>query len=177
MRVAGSQVGDQRHAPEFDFVAIVKHAVDMRYIGQEHAVTVEIDRRAFTERDVGAIKAAFDAVHSKRYGYASSDESAEIVNLRLSVVGVIAKPSHAPLAAATGASADDALIGVRAVEFGVMGGRLETPLYDRARLLRGHRVVGPALIQEYASTTVLAPGDTLAVDRLGNLDINVDVQS
>ena len=155
---------------------IVKHAVDMRYIGQEHAVTVEIDRKAFAERDVDAIKAAFDAVHSQRYGYASSDESAEIVNLRLSVIGVIAKPGHAPLAAAKSASADDALIGVRAVEFGVMGGRLETPLYDRARLLRGHRVVGPALIQEYASTTVLLPGDSLVVDGMGNLDITIEVR-
>jgi N-methylhydantoinase A len=155
---------------------IVKHAVDMRYIGQEHAVTVEIDRGAFAERDVDAIKAAFDAVHSQRYGYASSDESAEIVNLRLSVIGVIAKPRHAPLAAAKSASADDALIGVRAVEFGVMGGRLETPLYDRARLLRGHRVVGPALIQEYASATVLLPGDSLVVDRMGNLDITIEVR-
>jgi N-methylhydantoinase A len=141
-----------------------------------HRLVIAIDRKAFAERDVDAIKAAFDAVHSQRYGYASSDESAEIVNLRLSVIGVIAKPGHAPLAAAKSASADDALIGVRAVEFGVMGGRLETPLYDRARLLRGHRVVGPALIQEYASTTVLLPGDSLVVDGMGNLDITIEVR-
>ncbi len=154
---------------------IVKHAVDMRYVGQEHAVTVEVDRGAFDARDIDAIKTAFDAVHNQRYGYASSDESAEIVNLRLSVIGVIAKPQLAPLDAAASTSADEALIGVRPVEFGVMGGRLETPLYDRARLLRGHRVTGPALIQEYASTTVLLPGDVLVVDQMGNLDIKIEV--
>ena len=155
---------------------VVKHAVDMRYIGQEHAVTVEIANDAIANRDVDAIKAAFDAVHSQRYGYASNDESAEIVSLRLSVVGVIAKPGHAPITAATNASADAALITVRAVEFGVLGGRLETPIYDRARLRGGHRVVGPALIQEYASTTVLPPGDTLVVDAMGNLDITIEVR-
>jgi N-methylhydantoinase A len=53
---------------------------------------------------------------------------------------------------------------------------LETPLYDRARLLRGHRVAGPALIQEYASTTVLLPGDSLVVDGMGNLDITIEVR-
>jgi N-methylhydantoinase A len=69
-----------------------------------------------------------------------------------------------------------ALIGVRAVEFGVLGGRLDTPVYDRARLLQGHRIVGPALVQEYASTTVLPPGDMLVVDAMGNLDITIEVR-
>lgn len=155
---------------------LVKHAVDMRYIGQEHAVTVEIPTGAFARRDVEAIKTAFDAVHIQRYGYASKDESAEIVSLRLSVIGVIAKPGHAPIAASTGASPDAALIGVRAVEFGVLGGRLDTPVYDRARLRQGHRIVGPALVQEYASTTVLPPGDLLVVDAMGNLDITIEVR-
>lgn len=152
----------------------VKYAVDMRYVGQEHAVTVEIPGAAFKTRDAGAIKAAFDIVHAQRYGYASDDELAEIVSLRLSVIGVIAKPRPAPLDAAAQELADAALIGVRPVEFGVLGGRLDTPIYDRAKLLSGHRIAGPALIQEYASITVLPPSDRLAVDRLGNLDISIE---
>src|SRR5205085_6186411 len=69
---------------------------------------------------------------------------------------------------------DAALIAIRPVEFGVLGGRIDTPIFDRARLAAGHRIKGPALIQEYASTTVVAPGDSLTVDRFGNLDIAVD---
>lgn len=156
---------------------VVKHAVDMRYIGQEHAVTVEIEGAALASRDTNMIKAAFDAVHAQRYGYASKDESAEIVSLRLSVVGVIAKPQTAPLAVAVSEDADEAMIGVRVVEFGVLGGRLDTPIYDRARLKSGHRIVGPALIQEYASITVLPPGDRLVIDRVGNLDITIEVRA
>jgi N-methylhydantoinase A len=154
----------------------VKHAADMRYIGQEHAVTVEVPGELFAKRDIAGIKARFDAVHQVRYGYASADESAEIVSLRLSVTGVIGKPSQAPMGAASG-GVDAALIGVRPVEFGVLGGRIDTPIYAREKLSAGHEIRGPALIQEYASTTVLAPGDTLVVDRFGNLDISVDVQS
>jgi len=154
----------------------VKHAADMRYVGQEHAVTVEVPGELFAKRDIAGIKARFDAVHQVRYGYASADESAEIVSLRLSVTGVIGKPSQAPLAAGTG-TVDDALISVRPVEFGVLGGRIDTPIYAREKLGAGHIIDGPALIQEYASTTVLAPGDTLSVDALGNLDIAVDIQS
>ena len=59
----------------------------------------------------------------------------------------------------------------------MLGGRIETPIYAREKLSAGDAIAGPALIQEYASTTVLAPGDALTVDRLGNLDIKVDVQS
>jgi N-methylhydantoinase A len=103
---------EQRGRSDIDSAAperldiLVKHAVDMRYIGQEHAVTVEIPTDAFARRDVEAIKTAFDAVHNQRYGYASKDESAEIVSLRLSVIGVIAKPGHSPIAASTSASPD-----------------------------------------------------------------------
>ncbi len=68
-----------------------------------------------------------------------------------------------------------ALIRKSNVEFGVLGGRLDTPIYDRDRLPAGSRIHGPALVQEYASTTVVAPGDRLIVDRFGNLDIEVDV--
>jgi N-methylhydantoinase A len=156
---------------------LVKHALDMRYVGQEHAVTVEIDATALAQRDVDTIKAAFDAVHLRRYGYASADEAAEIVSLRLSVVGVIAKPRRTPIATASHETADQAMIGIRAIEFGVLGGRLDTPVYDRDRLQAGHRVAGPALIQEYASTTFLAPGDVLIVDHIGNLNIAIEVRA
>jgi N-methylhydantoinase A len=153
---------------------VVKHAADMRYVGQEHAVTVEIPGELFRSRNVESIKAHFDAVHDLRYGYSSPEESAEIVSLRLSLSGIIAKPEHAPVAEAGGEGAETAIIAVRPVEFGVLGGRVDTPIYDRAKLKAGHRVDGPALVQEYASTTVLPPGDRLTVDRIGNLDIEVD---
>ena len=154
---------------------VVKHAADMRYVGQEHSVSVDIPGAAFATRDISAIKAAFDAVHVQRYGYASADELAEIVSLRLSVAGVIAKPRQAE-DAGQAADGDDGLIGMRPVDFGVLGGQVEAPVYDRARL-RAHRVIdGPALIQEYASTTVLPPGDRLTVDLLGNLDIVIEAR-
>jgi len=153
---------------------IIKHAADMRYIGQEHAVMVDIPGELFAKRDVAGIKRQFDAVHEIRYGYSSRDENAEIVSLRLSVTGIISKPDHAPQSA-KGASSDAALIRKSNVEFGVLGGRLDTPIYDRDRLPAGSRIHGPALVQEYASTTVVAPGDRLIVDRFGNLDIEVDV--
>ena len=59
-------------------------------------------------------------------------------------------------------------------DFGVLGGPREAPVYDRSKFATGHRIAGPALIQEYASTTVLPPGDVAIVDERGNLDIAVE---
>ncbi|CAH1652253.1 hydantoinase/oxoprolinase family protein [Chelatococcus asaccharovorans] len=154
----------------------LKYAADMRYVGQEHAVTVEVPVDAFARRDSAAIKTAFDAVHAARYGYSSQDEQAEIVSLRLSAIGHIVKPSLAAVPEAQH-GIDAALIGIRVVDFGALGGRHDTPVYDRARLAAGHRITGPALIQEYASTTVLPPGDVARVDTQGNLDVAVEVGS
>jgi N-methylhydantoinase A len=49
----------------------------------------------------------------------------------------------------------------------------DTPVYNRAGLLCGNRIQGPALIEEHASTSVLWPGDSCEIDALGNLAISV----
>ena len=47
----------------------VQRAADMRYVGQEHAVTVELPVELFQAEDRDGIKQRFDAVHETRYGY------------------------------------------------------------------------------------------------------------
>src|SRR5215472_15915673 len=73
----------------------VARAADMRYVGQEHAVTVEIPLRVFERRDHGAIKRLFDAMHELRYGTCAPAEPAEIVSLRSTVAGTMRKPPQA----------------------------------------------------------------------------------
>ena len=50
---------------------------------------------------------------------------------------------------------------------------LATPAFDRGRIAAGNRIAGPALVEEYASTTVVPPGARLDVDPYGNLSIEV----
>jgi N-methylhydantoinase A len=59
------------------------------------------------------------------------------------------------------------------VYFHATDGYVETPTFDRTLLLAGNHIAGPALIEEYASTTVLPPGDELEVDSFGNLVIRI----
>ena len=152
---------------------LVERAADMRYAGQEHAVTVSLPDPLFAAADRDGIKRAFDAVHLQRYGTSAPDEPAELVSLRLTVLGELPKPPWTTVERGEGADRPPAARQRRPVYFRQAAGFVDTPVYDRARLRAGDALAGPALIEEHASTTVIAPGDRLEVDRFGNLDITV----
>jgi N-methylhydantoinase A len=145
----------------------------MRYVGQEHAVTVDLPLRVFAKQDRKAIKQHFDAMHELRYGTSAPNERAEIVSLRSTVTGVMHKPPQETIASGTKTAPKAAFTGKRPVYFGEAGAFVDTPTYRRAALLAGNRIKGPALIEEHASTTVLMPGDTLEVGSFGQLVITV----
>ncbi len=151
----------------------VSRAADMRYVGQEHAVTVDLPMMVFEKRDRGAIKDHFDAMHELRYGTNAPDEKAEIVSLRTTVTGVMLKPAHETVPYGNEKPPAAASTGTRPVYFDRVGRFVDTPTFARTALLGGNRIDGPALVEEHASTTVLMPGDQLEVDRFGNLRIAV----
>src|SRR6266702_2591623 len=152
---------------------IVKRAADMRYVGQEHAVTVELPLQVLARRDRAAIKRLFDAMHEQRYGTCAPDEQAEIVSLRSTVAGIMRKPPQPQIRRGRSEPPTAALTGKRPVYFSRSSGFRSTPTYARAALLAGNRIKGPALIEEHASTTMLMPGDSCEVDAYGNLVIAV----
>jgi N-methylhydantoinase A len=150
---------------------IVKRAADMRYVGQEHAVTVDLPLKVFERQDRDAIKRHFDEMHEQRYGTSAPDERAEIVSLRSTVTGVMRKPPQETVVRGRRAPDKAAFTGKRSVY--LAGKYRPTPTYARAALAAGNRIEGPALIEEHASTTVLLPGDALEVDAYGHLVIKV----
>ena len=152
---------------------IIGYAVDMRYVGQEHPVTVDLSPTVFKRRDREAIKLHFDEVHQLRYGTCAPDERAEIVSLRATVTGVMKKPPLEKIARGAKTPTVAAHRGKRKVYFAELGKAVATPTFSRDELRSGNRIDGPALIEEYASTTVLLPGDKLRVDEFGNLVIEV----
>jgi N-methylhydantoinase A len=162
--IAGTSVKPQK--------IILKRAADMRYVGQEHAVTVDIPLAVFARRDRGAIKRLFDEMHELRYGTCAPAEPAEIVSLRSTVAGVMRKPAQAKIKRGRAFPPKAAFAGNRQVNLGERGFR-PTPTYRRSGLLAGNKIKGPALIEEHASTTVLMSGDALTVDLYGNLLIAV----
>ena len=150
---------------------VISRGADMRYVGQEHSVTVDLSTNLFANEDRAAIKERFDAVHDVRYGTCAPNERSEIVSLRVTVTGMLEKPILEEIDTGDTAPPAAADTGMRAVRFGEDA--LDTATWNRAALLAGNRIDGPALIEEHASTTVLHPGDSLEVDPFGNLVISI----
>jgi N-methylhydantoinase A len=141
-------------------------ALDMRYRGQSYELTVPlilpIDPAA-----ARAATAAFHAAHAQRYGYAMPEEPVEAVTLRVRGAGPGARPvlPRRPLA---DPDPMDALLGREAVWFSDAG-PISTPLYDRSKLMPGNRFIGPAIVLQFDTTTVIPPAWSAEVDGLGDL--------
>jgi len=149
----------------------LRRAADMRYVGQEHAVTVDLPLKLFERQDRRAIKRLFDAMHELRYGTSAPQEPAEVVSVRSTVTGIMRKPPQETIARGKRAPDRSAFTGRRPV---YLDGRFRpTPTYARAALAAGNRISGPALIEEHAATTLLFRGDRLEVDARGHLMIEV----
>jgi N-methylhydantoinase A len=159
-----------------DAVRFVR-AADMRYVGQEHTVTVQLAGADTAADPIGAVKAAFDAAHELRYSHSAHEEPAEIVTLRVTAVGEVGKPQLPELAPGRTAAPASALVGSRPVVFAAGEEPTETAVYRRTALLAGNRIIGPAVIEEATTTTLLRPGDSADVDHLGNLHCSIGARS
>ena len=171
MEARGRATVVQSHASLIRTTA--RRAADMRYIGQEHAVTVDLPLELFARQDREGIKRCFDAVHQTRYGFSVAEEKAEIVSLRSAIVGELMKPKFEPIEESGPQPHPEAFRGTRSVYF-EHAGFVDTPTYQRSALKAGNRIAGPGLIEEHASTTVVHPGDRVTVDSFGNLVIAIE---
>jgi N-methylhydantoinase A len=141
---------------------------DLRYVGQEFTLPVPVSAENLAKADRKAIRVAFDELHEQRYAHHATEEPVEIINVRLVALGRRSKLALPPLGQ-TGALAPREK---RPVLFDE-GGPVDCPVYDREKLKPGDKFKGPALVSEYASTTVIFPGDELAVADTGELIITL----
>ena len=142
-------------------------ALDLRYRGQSYELTVPLSLPVTAESVLSAV-AAFHAAHAQRYGYAMPQEQVEIVTVRLRAVAPGAAPALPMAATPTTSEVSVARVGVKPVWFAASG-PVQTTCYARDLLQFGHRLAGPALIFQYDTTIVVAPGWEAAVDGMQNL--------
>ncbi|GGO36058.1 5-oxoprolinase [Gemmobacter aquaticus] len=143
----------------------VRRSLDMRYVGQVHECTVDIDPFEVTESALERLKAAFHARHEELYTYAEPHSAVEVVNVESAIAGAVDKPARMMMP--VGRGAHSALKGTRRMIFNADGIPHETPVYDGALLGAGDRVSGPAVIQEVTTTIVIEPGWLAELDASG----------
>ena len=140
---------------------------EMRYTGQEHAVTLPLPADPLTTDDVPELVVRFNEVHHRHYGH-SMEDPVEIVTLRLRATGLLPRPDI-PEMADTETPREPQAKGERAVA----GSSAPYAVYERAALVKGTQLPGPAIVEEPTCTTVLHPGDILTVGRHGELRIEI----
>ena len=141
---------------------------DLRYVGQEFTLPVPVTVGHLATGDRKAIRVAFDELHEQRYAHHATEEPVEIINVRLVATGQRSKLALPGLTQAGKLAPRE----TRPVSFDT-GGAVDCPVYDREKLKPGDKFDGPALVSEYASTTVIFPGDKVAVADTGELIITV----
>jgi N-methylhydantoinase A len=146
-------------------IRLVREA-DIRYAGQSMEVRVGAPAGNIDGTFLAGLIEAFHAAHLRTFGYNySGQQKVELVNLCVSGFGLIERPELPKLAAR--GRATPARKSVRLVYFD--GAFRDTPVYDRAVLPPGFRLEGPAVVEEFGSTTVVFPGQQLEVDPHGIL--------
>ncbi|MCG5234704.1 hydantoinase/oxoprolinase family protein [Xanthobacter oligotrophicus] len=136
-------------------------ALDLRYQGQAFDLRVQLPEADFSPEGIARAAAAFHALHRQRFSYDEPAVPVEVVALRLSAVGRLAKPTPAP---ATGAVAGAEQI--RPV-YG-RGGFVETRVVAR-EAVTAEGVAGPAVVEEVYTATYLPAGWTIRSHATGAL--------
>jgi N-methylhydantoinase A len=162
----------QRDGIEASRIRLVREA-DIRYAGQSMEVRVTAPGGLVDKAFLSGLIGAFNAAHLKTFGYNyAGRQKIELVNLCVSGFGVIERPGMPRLAERAGKPAPKSS---RAVYFGARF--VDTPVYDRTLLPSGGRVDGPAVVEEFGSTTVVFPGQYVEVDPHGILVIRPSKRS
>ncbi|MDI3340867.1 MAG: hydantoinase/oxoprolinase family protein, partial [Sphaerobacter sp.] len=114
------------------------------------------------------LRAGFEQAHRQRYQFDLPDSPLEIATIRVVGRGTITGVSLVePPERAAGPDAAAAILRHGRVYF--HGAWVATPIYQRARLRPGHVLVGPAVVVQHDTTTVIEPGYQGSVDRFGNI--------
>ncbi len=148
-------------------------AADLRYRGQEHTIPIAVVRPADLTTATDDTRLRFDVQHDLRYGHAAPDQSIEVVNLRLVVTVARARDSLRVWLTEPWKPDGIAVEQRRPVAFGDAKYERETRILWRPHLAAGSEIVGPALIEEANSTTLIGPGDRAAVDAIGNIIVTL----
>ena len=139
--------------------------IDVRYHGQAFEVPMPVAIEGFGEGGLDRLADAFDAEHRRLFTF-TMDAEQEFVNLRVVVVGKVADIPAQPIPAGDG---DPRAAKLRAHEMWIDGGMKPGAIYDRSKLRAWDRIVGPAVVVEMDSTTLVLPGYVATVDKFGNI--------
>jgi N-methylhydantoinase A len=160
---------EELRAEGFGGEPLVQRSISMRYMGQNYEQSVAVPPGSITGAAMAAVLERFHTQHEQFYGYRIAGEVIELIHFNVSVTGPVPPPrlpelpdlppprprAHRPV-------------------FFRAAGCLPTPIYRRDEVGAGAALVGPAILEEHDSTTLVPPGVALAASRQGVLLLTRD---
>jgi N-methylhydantoinase A len=146
---------------------ILSYAVDLKYVGQFHEVTIPFGSLA---DEFSGLQESFDAQHRKLYGYNLPGQPIEALHWRLTAVGRTERPSHRGDGGLRGSDQDGA---ERSRDVVFDGRKVPTKVYEGGKLPRQATIGGPAIVEEPTTTIVVPPGSKLRVNEYGDYELSL----
>jgi N-methylhydantoinase A len=148
----------------------MQRMAEVRYRGQKQGLKFAIG----DSRTADEIRQRFEAVYARRYGHCDPSAPLEFVSLAVVALAPMQRPDLTGLT--TGARKSrggDMIPGTRSVFFAHLGHRAEAAVFQRRDLAPGFSHSGPAVIEEYGSTTVIGSGDTFRIGTLSEIRVTI----
>lgn len=141
----------------------------LRYKHQGFELHVPWSDRTVSTAAAMDLATAFHALHRQLYSFALEGTPIELVGLRVTATGRLPAPTRPPLR--DGQEQQAATAGRQAVC--IDGSFVDSPVYERARLLPGQVIEGPAIIRQVDATLLLGRDEVATVHPYGALVIRV----
>ncbi|MHA1124833.1 MAG: hydantoinase/oxoprolinase family protein [Candidatus Heimdallarchaeota archaeon] len=146
--------------------------VDLRYAGQGFELMIPVTAVDFgKENCTEQLQQLFNDRHKGIYGYIMENEVIELVNIRINSLGEIQKPILAKVSTGTKQPVKETIVEYRQVYFEELNDFKKTPIYHRSKLLAKNVIDGPAIIEQYDTTTVIPSHWTATIDEYGFIQL------
>ena len=140
--------------------------LDVRYLGQAYDLQIPISGGTLKDNDLQLTRSRFNDAHKSLYGFSIDENPMEIVNVRVTSVAGMNKPSLSKRPKNDGITKNPSK---RDVIFGE--DKLNTDILLRDNLSSGAKIVGPAVIEQIDSTTLILPQQKAYIDESHNIII------
>jgi N-methylhydantoinase A/oxoprolinase/acetone carboxylase beta subunit len=154
---------------------VIQRVADCRYLGQGYELRVNVPSGEIDDAWKEKLTADFHDAHEREYSRRFDGSDLEIPNVRVRGVGLM-PALRMPEIESSETVAPEALRSERPAWFRIDSELREvsTRYYSRDALRAGNRIDGPAVINQYDSTTVVPPGLVAEIDAFGNIVIWID---
>ncbi len=138
----------------------------MRYHGQGHEIEADLPDRAIEAGDIEVLRKAFEKEYQRQFARVVPGMTIEILNWAVRV----STKSETERSAVPKTGEQDITAKVRReISCDLTGNQVEAAVFDRRDLRPGDRFIGPALVVELQTTTLVSADFAAKVDGNGNL--------